>query len=220
MRSLGLDPSLTNFGWALHDPVGEGSLRCVDRGRFKTSSKDLFISRYIELRENLRSLIQKTNPDWICCEYPIFNDLYSEGMYGLFLFTCEAIHLEKKDVVFFSPGQLKAHARDFISRPKGWNMKKMDMVEAAKRDTGGSGKWSHHEADAYWAARSGARFWLLLNGKLSLDSLTANERKQFTKIHTFTRGKKAGKTEHRGIIFRENKRFFRWSQKEVNGKEI
>jgi len=212
MRTLGLDPSLTNFGWALHDSEVTGKDRCLERGRFQTSSKTLFIDRYRDMRESLRALVQRTGVARVGVEYPVFNDIYSEGMYGLFLYTCEALRLEKRDIVFFSPGQIKAHARIALGRPKGWKMMKPDMVEAAKVDTDGKGRWNHNEADAYWVARTAARFWCFLEDELTETDLSAPELQQFTSIHTFTRGKRAGETVERGIMYRENERFFRWSQ--------
>ena len=212
MLVLGLDPSLTQFGWALHDDTQEGVDRCPARGRFKTPSKMLFIDRYCHMRESLRELVQTHQPDCIGIEYPVFNDLWSEGMYGLFLYSCEALRDEGVDVVFFSPMQVKVHARLSLGRPKGWKMLKGDMVDAAKEDCGGKGRWNHNEADAYLVARTAARFWRLFKGLLTADDLTEPERKQFLKIHTYTRGKKAGLTERKGIMFRESERFFRWSE--------
>jgi Holliday junction resolvasome RuvABC endonuclease subunit len=212
VKVLGCDPSLTNFGWAIHDDaaaIGEG--RCVARGRIQTSSKELEISRYTTIRSELQRLIQEHQPDRISIEYPVFNSLYSEGMYGLFLFTWEAIRSEKKDVVFFSPGQLKAHARQVLGRPQGWKMMKADMVQATQVDTLGT-RWNHNEADAYWAARTGARFWRLFDGDITTDDLTKIEKHQFLKIHTFQRGRKAGKTERKGLLFREDSRFFLHSE--------
>lgn len=211
MKVMGWDPSLTNFGWVLHQDDAEGEDRVLARGRIQTSSKEMEIVRYMTIRSTLQQLLRAHQPDRISIEYPVFNNLYSEGMYGLFLFTWEAIWTEKKDVVFFSPGQLKAHARHLLGRPKGWKMMKGDMVAAAQADTGG-GSWNHNEADAYWAARTGARFWRLFDGDITVEDLTAIEKHQFLKIHTFQRGRKAGKTERKGLLFRENKRFFRHSE--------
>lgn len=218
MIVLGLDPSLTNFGWVVHDTEAVGKARVLGRGRWQTPAKMEFVARYMQMREWLREKIREYNPDRIGIEFPVFNDLWSEGMYGLFLFSCEAIKAEKKDVVFFSPGQIKAHAREFLvarrDRPKGppqFKMYKPDMVEAARKDTGGKGKWNHNEADAYWAAYTAGRFWNLFEGNLEEDALTKPERQQFLKIHTFKRGKRAGKTVKSGIMHRESDRFFRWS---------
>lgn len=222
MKVLGFDPSLTNFGWALYDsdePVGSPT-RCLERGRFQTSSKTLFVDRYIDLRQRIRDLVQRLEVRRLGLEYPVFGNLYSEGMYGLYLYTCEALKAERCDVVFFSPGQAKAHAREVLGRPKGWKMMKPDMVEAAKLDTGSSKAWNHNEADAYWIARTAARFWLYLDGVVTKAELTPLEQKQFSEVHTFTKGKNAGRTVQRGILYREDERFFRWSlQESVDGEE-
>ena len=217
MLVLGFDPSLTAFGWAIHDTDASGADRCPARGRFKTSSKTLFVDRYIQMRENVLGILgEYPHITRLGCESPIFKELYSEGMYGLFLYTCEAMRLGKRDVVLFSPPQTKVHARAFIDRPviagKAWVMGKPDMVEAAVTDTGGKGRWDHNEADAYWAARTAARFWLYHDGVIQTEDLTTAERKQFADIQTFQRGKRAGQTVERGILFREDERFFRWSE--------
>ena len=214
MIILGLDPSLTNFGWAVHDTNAEGSARCIQRGRFKTSPKTVFVDRYVFMRDSLISLIQDINPDKVGIESPVFNDLWSEGMYGLFLYSSEALKVSKKDVVFFSPGQIKAHARLFLNRPTKpmWKMLKADMVEAAKTDSGGKGRWNHNEADAYWCAVLAGRFWSFYEGTITEEDLSSVERTQFLKIHTYIRGKKAGRTVKPGIIHREDDRFFLWSE--------
>ena len=215
MRVLGVDPSLTAYGWAIHDtsyPVGDPR-RCPARGRFQTPAKQLFVTRYMDMRESLRALIREHHPDRMGLEYPIFSSLYSEGMYGLFLYTCEALHAEKQDVVFWSPMQSKAHARESLKRPPKWVMAKADMVEAAKADAAG-GAWNHNEADAYLAARLAGRFWLLLGGYITQADLTPVEMKYFTEIHKFTKGKKAGQEVKRGVLYREDERFFRWSVEE------
>lgn len=218
MKCLGFDPSMSNFGWALHDTEGVGSNRCLARGRFQTSSKTLFIDRYTEMRESVRRLVEDLGVQYgvfrVGVEYPVFKELYSEGMYGLFLYTCEALRATKADVVFFSPLQVKAHARGMLKRPPGWIMNKPDMVEAAKKDTGGRGSWNHNEADAYWIASVAARFWLLHDGVIGAGDLTPLEQKQFMEVHTFQRGGRKGQTIQKGILYREDNRFFRWSNEE------
>ena len=215
MQVLGFDPSLTSFGWAVHDTAATGVDRCPARGRLKTLAKTLFIDRYVEMRENVLSLLERFPGLQLGCESSIFGEMYSEGMYGLYLYTCEAMRLSKRDVVFLTPPQVKVHAREFLCRPKidgkFWVMRKPDMVEAAQTDTGGSGRWGHDEADAYWVARTAARFWQHQEGVLALDEMTPLELKQFTEIRTYKRGKLAGKTVEKGILYREDERFFRWS---------
>lgn len=212
MLVLGLDPSLTNFGWAIHDTTKVGPARCVDRGRYSTKASTVFVDRYVFMRESLRELLRIHNPDKVGIESPFFGDTYSEGMYGLFLYSNEALKAERRDVVYFSPLQVKAHARESLKRPPGWKMMKPDMVEAMKHDLGGKGRnVNHNEADAYLVGRLASRFWRYADGDLELEDLTPVEREYFAKTHTYVRGKKAGKTEKSGLIFREEDRFFRWS---------
>lgn len=216
MLVLGLDPSLTNFGWAAHDTSATGKARCPSRGRFQTSSKMLFVARYMEMRERLAALIREVKPDAMGIEFPVFNDLWSEGMYGLFLYSCEALRQERQDVVFLANNQIKGHAREFLDRPKVdgkvWKMMKPDMVEAAKVDTGG-GRWNHNEADAYLCAKLAGRFWLYERGEIGDSDLTPVEAHQFAKIHKFgPRSKRAGEEVRRGLVYREDERYFKWSR--------
>jgi hypothetical protein len=172
-----------------------------------------FVDRYITQRERLREIVRVHEPDKVGIEFPIFNDIWSEGMYGLFLYSCEALKTESCDVVFWTPGQVKSHARESIVRPKGWVMDKKDMVEAAKVDTGG-GRWNHNEADAFLVARMAGRFWEFYAGDLDEDVLTPTERHTFTRVHTFVRGKKVGQTEKTGMVYREDDRFFAWGSRQ------
>ena len=209
---LGLDPSLTAFGWALHDTLAVGPARCVDRGRYNTSADMTFVDRYMHMRDTLRALIQRTKPDRVGIESPFFGGSFSEGMYGLFLYSNEALRIERKDVVFFAPLQVKAHARESLGRPAKWEMMKPDMVDAAKHDTSTRKPWNHNEADAYLVGRLAGRFWHYLDDDLPDSQLTPVETKLFAEVHTYSRGKKSGKTEKKGLVFREDDRFFRWSQ--------
>ena len=221
MRVLGIDASITDFGWALIDTDKTGAERCPDRGRFQTSAKSLYVSRYVDLRTRLAALIRELKPDKVGQEFPVFGALWSEGAYGLFLYCSEALVQEKQDVVFWSPLQVKAHARESLGRPKGWKMMKPDMVEAAIKDTAGDigkpGRWNHNCADAYLVARLSARFWQVENKELPESDLTATERKYFLDIKKYDKGKRIGETDMKGVLYRENERFFKWSQETTDG---
>lgn len=200
MLILGLDPSLTNFGWSTTDTT-TGS--CVERGRFQTSASTVYIDRYVSLRDSLVALIQRTQPDAMGLEFPVFGEMYSEGMYGLFLYCSEALRAERQNVVFWSPLQIKQYARDLIVRPPKWKMDKADMVEAAQQASGDVGRWNHNEADAYLCASLSGRFWLLQAGVLAADQLTDTERKLFV----------TGTAKKPGVAAREDDRYFQWAAK-------
>jgi hypothetical protein len=89
-------------------------------------------------------------------------------------------------------------------------MMKNDMVDAAKQDTGG-GRWNHNEADAYLVGRLAARFWQLHDDQIKERDLTPRERKMFLDIKRYVRGKKAGRVERKGVMYREDERYFMWS---------
>lgn len=173
----------------------------------------VFVDRYTGAREILRALVQRYKPDAVGIESPFFGGSFSEGMYALFTYTNEAMRLERRDVVYFSPLQVKAHARESLGRPDGWKMMKPDMVAAARADLGGKGvgPFDHNEADAYLVARLAGRFWGACRGVLPPSSLTSVERKLFTAEHTYIRGKRAGQTDRKGLLFREEDRYFEWS---------
>jgi Holliday junction resolvasome RuvABC endonuclease subunit len=215
-RIVGFDPSMTNFGWVVLDEGHTKEPSLVARGRFQTKSKQLFIARYTYLRDQVIELLAEYDPDNVSCESPIFNDLYSEGMYALFMYVNEAVWKAEKDIVFFSPGQLKKLAKTVLKRPKVWKMEKEDMVQAAKRLLNVRKNINHNEADAVWAGRAGARFFALINELIDEGDLIAAERDMFIKTHTFIRGKRAGQTVRSGLVFKENKRYFRFSQGDFN----
>ena len=219
MIVLGLDPSLTNFGWALYDSTATGKARCPARGRFKTKSSELFVSRFMSLRQSLIDLVEKYNPDKIGVESVVFHSSYSEGMYALFVYVNEALFSLHKDVLYLAPSQVKSFSRPIGAFPEGWKMDKPEMVKCAKEHTGGVGKWNHNEADAYLIAVMASRFWLLKDGLIQEDDLSSLEEELFTKKHTFSRGKKKGVTEYRGLIYKKNDRYYEWSKEIEDGKE-
>lgn len=211
MITLGLDPSLTGFGWCVHDSEAEGPARVVARGRFATSARAIFVDRYVFMRESVIALLG-TYPqvEAVGVESPPFGALWSEGLYGLFLYVNEALRRCRKDVVFFDPTTVKMLAKgDPKMRPG--PMHKSDMVAAARADTGIKGTFNHNEADAYIIAMAAARFWLFAGGHITLDQLDPAEAQAFAKQHTFSRGKREGQTVRSGAVYKEGQRFFRFS---------
>lgn len=213
MITLGLDPSLTGFGWCIHRSDVPGLARVVAKGHLSTAAKDIFVTRYIALRGLLMQLLtDHPQIQAVGVESPPFGESYSEGLYGLFVYVCEAVYLHRKDVVFFDPQTVKRLVR-MDGKIRRGTLDKRDMVEAARIDTGIlKGRFNHNEADAYHVARFAARFWEFVNGELTEEDLVPSEKNAFYKVHTFKRGAKAGQTIITGLAFRENARFFRFSQ--------
>jgi len=180
------------------------------KGRWSTSPKDIWVARYVELREAVKALIDRyVLIEAVGVESPPFGEQFSEGLYALFVMVNEAVWSRRRDVVHFDPGTVKMLTKQDPRQRKG-KMFKSDMIEAAKHDTSVA-RWNADEADAYHIARFAARFWLLLRGEISIDDLTPSEYRAFAREHTFVRGKRAGQTVHSGAIFKEDQRYFRFS---------
>lgn len=175
----------------------------------------VFVQRYMGMRALVGGLLDK-HPEVLAVgvESPPFGELWSEGLYGLFLYVNEAIYIRRKNVVYFDPHTLKLLARMDSSIIRG-RMDKAEMVEAARADAGIKGAFNHNEADAYHVARFAARFWELLEGVIFEPELTPSERHVFTRTHTYLKGARAGKTVKKGTIYRENDRFFRFAELET-----
>ncbi len=210
MITLGLDPSLSGFGWCVHDSSKLGPERIVQSGVWSTSPKTIWVQRYADLRDNVARLLDRfLIVENVGVESTDFGDYWSEGAYALFCYVNEAVWSRRKDVVHFDPSQLKMLAKgDPRARPG--KMSKGDMVDAAKAETGT--RLNHNVADAYHVARSAARFWMLLKGQIREEDLLPSELHAFTRIHTFVRGKRTGETVKHGAMFKENKRFFCFSR--------
>jgi Holliday junction resolvasome RuvABC endonuclease subunit len=213
MLSLGVDPSISGLGWCVHDADAQGRDRVVKKGRFSTSAKQIFVERYMSLRDSVGSVLDEFPEVRIVgVESPVFGEQWSSGAYGLFLYVNEAVFLRRKDVVYFDPLTVKLLAKEDPTVRRGKQFK-ADMVSLAKADTGIK-SWNNDEADAYHIARFAARFLQLLEGEIEEDVLLPSEAHVFLKQKVITSGFRAGQTQGVGTLFRENDRFFRFSKLE------
>jgi len=218
MITLGLDPSLTGFGWCVHDSSKFGPERVIARGVQKTSPKEVFVTRYMALRALVDRLLDAyPQIGGVGVESPIFGATFSSGAYALFVMVNESVYKHRKDVVYFDPSTVKFLTKLDPNVRKG-EMRKSDMVAAARADTGIKGRLTHDEADAYHVARFAARFWELDRGLLIEADLVPSEKHTFLRTHTYVKGKRAGQTVKSGTMFREGDRFFRFSLLETTPK--
>lgn len=216
MITLGIDPSLTGFGWCVHDSEALGEKRILDSGVISTPSSEVFVSRYVRLKAALIYLITQYPIAGVGVESPPYGELWSEGLYALFVYVNEALYLSRKNVVYFDPSTVKMLAKMDPTVRRG-TMDKLDMVEAAKAEVGK--RLNHNIADAYIIGRSAARFWEFELGLLTREDLTPAELRSFHRVHTFTKGARAGTTVKGGLIFREDDRFFRFSSRPFDPDE-
>jgi hypothetical protein len=121
------------------------------------------------------------------------------------------------DTVLIGNTQTKALVRRYLGRPGDWSISKFEMKKAAQRLTGEAKGWTGDSADAFWVGYLAARFWLFRQETLTRKDLSPYERKVFTEIKRFKRGKKAGTEKKVGLLHRENEKFFLWSDEpEIN----
>lgn len=213
MITLGLDPSLTGFGWAIHNSSVVGPARVLAKGVISTTPKQLFVQRYRYLREALRTLL-RAYPEIqnVGAESPPYGEQQSEGLYGLYLFVTEAVFMSRKDLVFFDPSTLKMLVR-MDSRIRRGTIDKQDVIEAARADSTIK-KWNHNEADAYILGRSAARLWDYMAGTLLEDELTPSEAQAFL-------GKASKKGIRSGGVLAEvGARLFKFSELSESETEI
>lgn len=216
MITLGIDPSLTGFGWCVHNSEALGEERIIDSGVISTPSSEVFVSRYIRIKAALIYLVEQYPIVGIGVESPPYGELWSEGLYALFVYVNEAIYLSRQNVVYFDPSTVKMLAKMDPKIRRG-SMDKLDMVEAARAEVGR--KLNHNIADAYIVGRSAARFWEFELGMLTPEDLTPSEQRSFHRVHTYTKGKRAGITVQGGLVFREDDRFFKFSERPIDSDE-
>lgn len=210
MLVLGLDPSLTAFGWALHDDEAVGRARRRDSGHEGTLPSTVPVARFMHHQEMVRDVLSRNAVDAVCIESPAYDaGPFQTIHFGLMLFSLVPIFEARRDVVLFDPATLKYLARETTDR-KG-AMGKLDMQRRVQVDTMDTKVIDNNEADAYLCAKYGARMMRLVNGLLRPEELTETERRVFlTREKTVKRmGQRVKKRVSHA--FRENSRFFRFS---------
>jgi Holliday junction resolvasome RuvABC endonuclease subunit len=202
MRVLGIDPSLTNLGYVV---LEDGKV--LEKGRFQTSPEDgLNVQRYLIQSNRVSEIIEKYKIKYVSSESPIFQDFNTEVLYGLQSFLHLVYWVHAVNVVILSPLQVKSYA---LPNFKG-KIFKSDMVKAARKDMGlaDNSRLANDVADAYWISKIGLRWWMFYEKLITEKDLTVKENQMFLHSHTFTRGKKQGQTEKKGIVFRKNEIYY------------
>lgn len=207
MIVLGLDPSLTGYGWCLIDTEKKGVAQVLDYGVFKTTAKTYMPRRYRNIADSLDAVIQNCGYeiDWVGIEHPPYNASYSLGLYALYMYTWEILMDHRLGFVYFLPTQLKAYVRSVLGdRGK---MFKSDMKDAMKMllDDEWEGRLNHNVADAYLVGYHAGRFKMLVDGSLTEADLTEKEAESWVKT---IKRRKTGKIEKVGTLFQEDDKWF------------
>jgi Holliday junction resolvasome RuvABC endonuclease subunit len=208
MLTLGLDPSLRSYGWAVYDSLAtRPSDKRVASGHEGTLASTVPIVRFMHFRALVRSLLKKFAVDAVGIESPAYGGgVFSERHFGLMLYSLEAIFEARKNCVLFDPATLK-----FLVE-KG-SATKTDVQRYVQLDTMSTKAINNDEADSYCIAKFTSRFIDTKIGKIQPENLTNSERRIFlerTKKVKTTSGKKIVKRI--AHVFRENSRYFEFSR--------
>lgn len=198
---LGLDPSLTDFGWSLIRFRAGSDPELVQTGRWKTPPSLPEPLRHLYQRERLSCLFRE-RPDisWVGTETPAFGQSYSEGMYALFVQVQQAVWQARKRFLLLAVPTVKALGSLHLPGYTG-DMGKPEMVRAAMSLLGSSSpeKLNHNIADSVVVAWGTWRFARLAELDIGPKDLTAKEHKSFV-------GGSTQKTA--GILSKEGERWF------------
>jgi hypothetical protein len=207
MIVLGVDPSLSDTGWAVIDTEQSGSDHLVASGRIRTDSDDLIMKRYARQRDELREVVEIHEPAYAGIERPPHNASYSAGLYPIYINNAETFFDCRLPFCIIMPPTLKAFAREVLD--DSGKMHKQDMVEAAQDLMGGKhvydGRLNHNIADGYLLAYYAGRFKKLLDGQIEKDDLTDKEHRTFAKT---VKRRKTGKIDKVGMMYHEGDKHY------------
>ncbi len=210
MKVLGLDPSLTAFGWAVHDDEAVGRPRRVASGHEATLPTTVPVARYIHHQAMVKSVIERHSVDAVGIESPAFSaGPFQTIHFGLMMFSLVPVFEARKDVALFDPATLKFLARE--TRTRKGPMGKLDMQRKVQVDTMDTRLVDNNEADAYLIALFTARLFRLLKGDIGPEELTETERKVFLTREKTVKRMGVRKRKRISHVFRQGSRYFNFS---------
>jgi len=212
MIVLGLDPSFSAYGWAVHDNSAKNRKRLIASGHEQTLPSTVAVARFLHFQSLVTDLIIKYDPEVIGIESPAYDaGPFQTIHFGLMMFSMVPIFQMRKDCILFDPATLKYLAKEDPGIRKGV-MNKLDMQRMVQLDLNTPNKLNDNEADAYLIAKYAARLMMLNNNKIKPESLTVSEKRVFIERKRTVKtvfGKKVKRVAH---AFRENSRYFLFSK--------
>jgi len=182
---LGLDLSMTSFGWFLHNEK-----RKPIYGSFKTKPEDgIDLKRFMIQRDRFVNLINDYKIDHIGIEQPFLMSFNTEKLFALHQFILEICYTRHIKVVYITPAQIKTYATDNAQAAKNDMVFKTKEVLGFQRE-----KINDDECDAYWVGILAEKFWKLYYKEITIEDLTEKEKYIFIK----------NKSKKPGILYKEN----------------
>jgi hypothetical protein len=135
MITLGLDPSLTSYGYCIYDDSKNDYHKLVVKGRWKTTVEKHDVIRYLSIRENLRNIIHDYKITNAAMETPPIGPTGAwsqEKLYALYIYNMEVMYTEKVDILLIAPTQLHLFAKVWGARTVEGDWFKSDMVNTAR----------------------------------------------------------------------------------------
>jgi Holliday junction resolvasome RuvABC endonuclease subunit len=220
MVSIGFDPSLTGFGYAIRKQFGDGSFPvCLGTGRLETKPSNVLTARLVEIRNLVENLLLTWSPDVVGIESPAYDaGVFQTMHFCIQQYALEAVFKHRTDVVLFDPSTLKSLVRGSNSR-KGI-ITKNDVLRHMEIDLGHTVQVSSDESDAYAVSKFAARFWGFLYGTVEFNGLTESEQRIFANRTKMVKTLKGPTTRNQSYQFRENDRWFRFSEIPADGTAL
>lgn len=237
---LGLDVSERKTGFCVLD-TDAPFCEFVDKGRLYTTRSDGFVTlRLIKQQRQIKELMEKYSVEFVSMEAPYFEGRESEMLFAMNQFLHQVFYEKRTYVVAFAPQQLKSLS--IPNRDPKTEIGKAQMVLVAQEKFNLEGEvLTDDEADAMLVGYLGKIFYqwkfekkisneelegignvlypeagnkksVIINQEYS-ESLGPKIFKAFAGKHTYSRGVKAGTTEFKGIVYRENELF--WDYKKI-----
>ena len=154
-RCLGIDPGISNTGWAIVNRNGRGKFSVLDAGIIRTASTDTEAVRALAIYREIADLLMSNAPNLLAVEKVFYNRNVSSaistgGVVYICLLAAEQIGIESEQI---TPQQAKASATGRGTASKADVSRMVHRLTGARLDNA-------HTADAAAVAIAG-----LLKGK-------------------------------------------------------
>lgn len=190
--TLGLDPALNNVGYCWY----QTGVPCILPSTVKAPEQYPQFMKMVAQKQALQAAIENTRDTikYVGIEQPYVQGAVGFGrgghqsanMWAIYSMMLDVLRQAQLPVVMFNITQFHA----LIIRKRG--LTKTEVVAEAKKEQPHFGRIDQHSADAYHVAKNAFAFWQLMDGKISVDQLTPDQRDIFTSRRSGNKGDLSG----------------------------